>query len=35
MTPIPRNTQKYKIDELPLITDFRQDWTYKETDPSL
>ena len=22
--------QKYKIDELPLITDFRQDWTYKE-----
>ena len=22
--------QKFKIDELPLITDFRQDWTYKE-----
>ena len=21
--------QKFKIDELPLITDFRQDWTYK------
>ena len=25
--------QKYKIDELPLITDFRQDWTYKELIP--
>ena len=22
--------QKFKIDELPLITDFRQDWTYKD-----
>ena len=22
--------QKFKIDELPLITDFRQDWTYRE-----
>ena len=27
--------QKYKIDELPLITDFRQDWTYKELIPYL
>ncbi len=25
--------QKFKIDELPLITDFRQDWTYKELIP--
>ena len=25
--------QKFKIDELPLITDFRQDWTYKERIP--
>ena len=24
---------KFKIDELPLITDFRQDWTYKELIP--
>ena len=22
--------QKFKIDELPLLTDFRQDWTYKD-----
>ena len=25
--------QKFKIDELPLITDFRQGWTYKELIP--
>ncbi len=25
--------QKYKIDELPLISDFRQDWTYRELIP--
>lgn len=25
--------QKFKIDSLPLITDFRQDWTYKELIP--
>ncbi len=25
--------EKFKIDELPLITDFRQDWTYKELIP--
>ena len=25
--------QKFKIDELPLVTDFRQDWTYKELIP--
>ena len=25
--------QKFKIDELPLITDFRQDWTYRELIP--
>ena len=25
--------QKFKTDELPLITDFRQDWTYKELIP--
>ena len=25
--------QKFKIDELPLVTDFRQDWTYKEFIP--
>ena len=25
--------QKFKIDKLPLITDFRQDWTYKELIP--
>ena len=25
--------QKFKIDQLPLITDFRQDWTYKELIP--
>ena len=25
--------QKFKIDALPLITDFRQDWTYKELIP--
>ncbi|MGE9975435.1 IS6 family transposase [Coprococcus catus] len=25
--------QKFKIDELPLITDFRQDWTYKDLIP--
>ena len=25
--------QKFKVDELPLITDFRQDWTYKELIP--
>ena len=25
--------QKFKTDELPLITDFRQDWTYKEFIP--
>ena len=27
--------QKFKIDELPLITDFRQDWTYKSFLSSL
>lgn len=28
--PIPQKKyQKFKIDELPLITDFRLDWTYK------
>ena len=26
--------QKFKIDELPLITDFRQDWTYKDLIPT-
>lgn len=25
--------QKFKTDELPLLTDFRQDWTYKELIP--
>lgn len=25
--------QKFRIDELPLVTDFRQDWTYKELIP--
>ena len=25
--------QKFKIDQLPLITDFRQDWTYKDLIP--
>lgn len=25
--------QKFKVDELPLVTDFRQDWTYKELIP--
>ena len=25
--------QKFKIDELPLVTDFRQDWTYQELIP--
>ena len=25
--------QKFKIDELPLITDFRQDWTCRELIP--
>ena len=25
--------QKFKIDELPLLTDFRQDWTYKDLIP--
>jgi len=25
--------QKFKIDELPLVSDFRQDWTYKELIP--
>ena len=25
--------QKFKVDELPRITDFRQDWTYKELIP--
>ena len=25
--------QKYKIDELPLVTDFRQGWTNKELIP--
>ncbi len=25
--------QKFKTDQLPLITDFRQDWTYKELIP--
>ena len=25
--------QKFKIDELPLITDFKQDWTYKDLIP--
>ena len=25
--------QKFKIDELPLVTDFRQNWTYKELIP--
>ena len=25
--------QKFKIDELPLVTDFRQDWSYKELIP--
>ena len=25
--------QKFKIDELPLITDYRQDWTYKDLIP--
>ena len=25
--------QKFKIDQLPLVTDFRQDWTYKELIP--
>lgn len=25
--------QKFKIDELPRVTDFRQDWTYKELIP--
>lgn len=25
--------QKFKIDELPLVTDFRQDWTYRELIP--
>ena len=25
--------QKFKVDQLPLITDFRQDWTYKELLP--
>lgn len=25
--------QKYKIDELPLITDFRQEWNYKDLIP--
>ena len=25
--------QKYKVDDLPLITDFRQEWTYKELIP--
>ena len=25
--------QKFKIDELPLITDFRQDWTHRELIP--
>lgn len=27
------NYQKFKIDQLPRITDFRQDWTYKELIP--
>ena len=27
--------QKFKIDELPLITDFRQDWTYRELIPRI
>ena len=27
--------QKFKIDELPLVTHFRQDWTYKELIPLL
>ncbi len=25
--------QKFKVDELPRITDFKQDWTYKELIP--
>ena len=25
--------QKFKMDELPLVTDFRQDWTYKDLIP--
>ena len=25
--------QKFKVDELPLITDFKQDWTYKDLIP--
>ena len=25
--------QKFKIDELPLITDFRQDWSFKDLIP--
>ncbi len=25
--------QKFKIDELPLVTDFRQDWDYKDLIP--
>ena len=25
--------QKFRIDQLPLVTDFRQDWTYKELIP--
>ena len=29
----PPKHQKFKIDELPLVTDFRQDWTYKELIP--
>ena len=26
-------SQKFKIDDLPLITDFRQDWTYRDLIP--
>ena len=25
--------QKFKIDELPLVTDFRQDWNYRDLIP--
>ncbi len=30
MTPIPQNAKSPRQAQLPLITDFRQDWTYKE-----
>ena len=33
MFPILQNIKSSKLTKLPLITDFRQDWTYKELIP--